>query len=60
MLAAERAGHRLGYRAEAKLDRRAVGNQAGDVVGDGAVDRFRLGERERRGADKARSRNGER
>ena len=38
LLAAERAGHRLGYRAEAKLDRRAVGNQAGDVVGDGAVD----------------------
>src|ERR1700726_2840732 len=38
LLAAERAGHRLGYRAEAKLDRRAVGNEAGDVVGDGAVD----------------------
>ena len=38
LLAAERAGHRLGNRAEAKLDRRAVGDQPGDVVGDGAVD----------------------
>ena len=37
--AAERAGHRLGDRAEAQLDRRAVGDQPGDVVGDGAVDR---------------------
>jgi len=41
LLAAERAGHRLGNRAEAELDRRAVGDQAGDVIGDGAVDRPR-------------------
>jgi hypothetical protein len=31
LLAAERVGHRLGNRAEAKLDRRVVGDQAGDV-----------------------------
>ena len=37
LLAAERVGHRLGKRAEAKLDRRVVGDQAGDVVGDGAA-----------------------
>ena len=30
LLAAERVGHRLGKRAEAKLDRRVVGDQAGD------------------------------
>jgi hypothetical protein len=41
LLAAERAGHRLGNRAEAKLDSRVVGDQAGDVVGDGAVGRPR-------------------
>jgi hypothetical protein len=41
LLAAERGGHRPRYRAEAKLDRRGVGDQAGDVVGDGAVDRPR-------------------
>ena len=41
LLAAERVGHRLGKRAEAKLDRRVVGDQAGDGVGDGAVDRPR-------------------
>src|SRR5438477_3513248 len=41
LLAAERAGHRQGNRAEAELDRRAVGDQAGDVIGDGAVDRPR-------------------
>jgi hypothetical protein len=38
LLAIERAGHRLGDRAEAKLDGRAVGDQPGDVIGDGAVD----------------------
>src|ERR1700730_16412513 len=38
LLAAERVGHRLGNRAEAKLDRRVVGDQGGDGVGDGAVD----------------------
>jgi len=43
LLAAERVGHRLGKRAEAKLDRRVVGDQAGDVVGDSAVDRPRAG-----------------
>ena len=36
LLAAERVGHRLGNRAETKLDRRVVGDQAGDVVGDGS------------------------
>ena len=41
LLAAERAGHRLGNRAEAKLDGSAVGDQPGDVIGDGAVDRPR-------------------
>jgi hypothetical protein len=41
LLAAERVGHRLGNRAKAKLDNRVVGDQAGDVVGDGAVDRPR-------------------
>ena len=39
LLLAECAGHRLGNRAEAKLDRRAVRDQPGDVIGDGAVAR---------------------
>jgi hypothetical protein len=37
-LAAEGAGHCLGNRTKAKLDRHAVGDQPGDVIGDGAVD----------------------
>ena len=39
LFAAERAGYGLGNSAEAKLDRRAIGDQSGDVIGDGAVDR---------------------
>ncbi len=41
LLATERGGHRLRYRAEAELDRRAVRDQPGDMIGDGAVDRPR-------------------
>ena len=41
LLAPERGGHRLRYRAEAELDRRAVRDQPGDMIGDGAVDRPR-------------------
>ena len=41
LLVAERAGHRLGNRAEAKLNRRAIRDQPGDMIGDGAVNRPR-------------------
>ena len=37
--AAERAGHGFGNTTKAELDRRAIGDQPGDVIGDDAVDR---------------------
>ena len=37
--AAERAGYGFGNSTKAKLDRRAIGDQPGDVIGDGTVDR---------------------
>jgi len=37
--ASERAGYSFGNSTKAKLDRRAIGDQPGDVIGDDAVDR---------------------
>jgi len=39
--AAERARYGFGNSTKAKLDRRAIGDQPGDVIGDGTVDRLR-------------------
>ena len=39
LFVAECAGHCLRNRAEAKLDRRAIWDQPGHVIGNGAVDR---------------------